>query len=70
MSTAKFVKFTSVHQPDVMLNDMLQWPYVEGLRIDEAVHPLTILAVGMYGEKLPKAKRCASAAGRALEIWL
>lgn len=54
LSTAKFVKFTSVHQPDVILNDMMQWPYVEGLRIDEAVHPLTILAVGMYGEKLPK----------------
>jgi sulfoxide reductase catalytic subunit YedY len=54
LSTAKFVKFTSVHQPDVMHNQMLQWPYVEGLRIDEAMHPLTILAVGMYGDKLPK----------------
>jgi len=54
LSTAKFVKFTSVHQPDVMHNSMLEWPYVEGLRIDEAVHPLTILAVGMYGNRLPK----------------
>ena len=54
LSTAKFVRFTSTHQPEVMRNTMLQWPYVEGLRIDEAVHPLTILAVGMYGEKLPK----------------
>lgn len=54
LSTAKFVKFTSVHQPDVMHNTMLEWPYVEGLRIDEAVHPLTILAVGMYGNSLPK----------------
>jgi methionine sulfoxide reductase catalytic subunit len=54
LSTAKFVKFTSVHQPQVMHNVMLEWPYVEGLRIDEAVHPLTILAVGMYGDSLPK----------------
>ena len=32
---------------------MLDWPYVEGLRLDEAMHPLTILAVGLYGEVLP-----------------
>ena len=32
---------------------MLEWPYVEGLRIDEAMHPLTLLAVGLYGEVLP-----------------
>ena len=58
LSSAKFVKFTSVYQPDTMpkqrINAMLDWPYVEGLRIDEATHPLTILAVGMYGEVLPK----------------
>jgi methionine sulfoxide reductase catalytic subunit len=54
LSSAKFVKFTSAHQPEVMHNTMLEWPYVEGLRIDEAVHPLTILAVGMYGNTLPK----------------
>lgn len=58
LSSARFVKFTSVYQPEIMPrqhnNAMLDWPYVEGLRIDEAVHPLTILAVGMYGEILPK----------------
>ena len=54
LSTAKFVKFTSVHRPDIMTNAMLDWPYVEGLRMDEANHPLTILAVGIYGDKLPK----------------
>lgn len=58
LSTAHFVKFTAVHQPEVMpkqrSNAMLEWPYVEGLRIDEAMHPLTILAVGMYGDILPK----------------
>jgi sulfoxide reductase catalytic subunit YedY len=58
LSTARFVKFTAVHQPEIMPrqhnNAMLEWPYVEGLRIDEAMHPLTILAVGMYGDILPK----------------
>lgn len=58
LSTAKFVKFTSVYQPETMpkqrTNAMLEWPYVEGLRIDEAMHPLTILAAGMYGDILPK----------------
>lgn len=58
LSTAKFVKFTSVAQPESMpsqrKNLLLDWPYVEALRIDEATHPLTILAVGMYGDSLPK----------------
>jgi len=58
LSSANFVKFTTVQQPDVMPNlrseSVLHWPYIEGLRIDEAVHPLTILAVGMYGDALPK----------------
>ncbi|MGZ4954506.1 MAG: protein-methionine-sulfoxide reductase catalytic subunit MsrP [Methylobacter sp.] len=58
LSTARFVKFTSVLQPEIMPrqhnNAMLEWPYVEGLRIDEAMHPLTIMAVGMYGDILPK----------------
>ncbi|PPK77080.1 sulfoxide reductase catalytic subunit YedY [Methylobacter tundripaludum] len=58
LSTANFVKFTAVHQPEVMPkqlnNAMLEWPYVEALRMDEAMHPLTILAVGMYGDILPK----------------
>jgi sulfoxide reductase catalytic subunit YedY len=58
LSSAKFVKFTAIYDPNVMpnqkVNAMLEWPYVEGLRMDEAMHPLTILAVGMYGESLPK----------------
>ena len=58
LSSAKFVKFTSIYQPENMPNQekkaMLDFPYVEGLRIDEAMHPLTMLAVGMYGETLPK----------------
>jgi sulfoxide reductase catalytic subunit YedY len=58
LSTANFVKFTSIYQPDLMpmqLNHaMLEWPYVESLRIDEAMHPLTLMAVGLYGDILPK----------------
>ncbi len=53
---AKFVKFTSLFDPERMpgqTRQVLDWPYVEGLRLDEAMHPLTILAVGLYGETLP-----------------
>jgi methionine sulfoxide reductase catalytic subunit len=55
-SKANFVEFTTLHDPVRMPGqrvDVLRWPYVEGLRMDEATHPLTILAVGLYGETLP-----------------
>ncbi len=55
-SKAKFVEFTSIHDPKNLPGQRvktLDWPYVEGLRIDEAMHPLSILAVGLYGEVLP-----------------
>ena len=55
-SRAKYVEFTTLHDPKQMpgqRSSVLQWPYVEGLRMDEAVHPLTILAVGLYGDTLP-----------------
>ncbi|MCI0653009.1 MAG: protein-methionine-sulfoxide reductase catalytic subunit MsrP [Methylococcaceae bacterium] len=55
-SKAKFVEFTTLFDPGQMPGQqisVLEWPYVEGLRIDEAMHPLTILAVGVYGEVLP-----------------
>jgi len=55
-SRAKFVEFTTLYDPEVMVGQhsaILNWPYVEGLRMDEAMHPLTILATGMYGEDLP-----------------
>jgi methionine sulfoxide reductase catalytic subunit len=54
---AKFVEFTTLQAPDQMPGQrrpVLDWPYVEGLRLDEAMHPLTILSVGLYGEVLPK----------------
>jgi sulfoxide reductase catalytic subunit YedY len=55
-SEAKYVAFQTLHDPKRMPNQLtgvLSWPYVEGLRLDEAVHPLTILATGLYGETLP-----------------
>ncbi|HZG53714.1 MAG TPA: protein-methionine-sulfoxide reductase catalytic subunit MsrP [Pyrinomonadaceae bacterium] len=53
---AKYVAFQTLLDPQRMPNqrsDVLKWPYVEGLRLDEAMHPLTILASGLYGETLP-----------------
>jgi methionine sulfoxide reductase catalytic subunit len=60
LSHAKYVAFQSLYDPKQMPNQkpglfgttVLDWPYIEGLRMDEAMHPLTILAVGLYGETL------------------
>jgi methionine sulfoxide reductase catalytic subunit len=55
-SKARYVEFTTLLDPQQMpgqRRSVLKWPYVEGLRLDEAMHPLTILAVGLYGEVLP-----------------
>jgi sulfoxide reductase catalytic subunit YedY len=55
-SRARFVEFTTLNEPNQMpglRNPYLRWPYTEGLRLDEAMHPLAILAVGLYGEVLP-----------------
>jgi len=55
-SNAKFVEFESIYDPENLPGQqrrVLQWPYTEGLRIDEAMHPLTIFAVGLYGKELP-----------------
>jgi len=56
LGKAKFVEFTTVYAPGEMPGqnrNVLQWPYVEGLRLDEAMHPLALLCFGMYGETLP-----------------
>ena len=53
---AKFVKFESVYDPENMVGQqraVLNWPYVEGLRLDEAMHPLTTVVTGLYGKPLP-----------------
>ena len=57
-SDAAFVRFVSVNRPDEMPGIRTQghypWPYFEGLRMDEAMHPLTLLATGVYGQPLPR----------------
>jgi len=56
LGSAKFVEFISLADPNTMpyvKSRILDWPYVEGLRMDEAMHPLTLLTFGMYGEVLP-----------------
>src|SRR5580704_4814027 len=53
---AKFVEFTTLYDPKQMPGQrtgVLKWPYVEGLRMDEAMHPLALLCFGLYGEALP-----------------
>ena len=55
-SKAKYVEFTTLYDPGQMPGQhsaVLNWPYVEGLRIDEAMHPLTLMVVGLYGRVLP-----------------
>lgn len=56
LGSAKFVEFTSLADPETMpmvRRPVLDWPYREALRLDEALHPLTLMAVGLYGETLP-----------------
>ncbi|MDB9774287.1 protein-methionine-sulfoxide reductase catalytic subunit MsrP, partial [Candidatus Pelagibacter sp.] len=55
-NTAKFVEFESVYDPEQMNGQrypVLNWPYREGLRIDEAMHPITTVVTGLYGKALP-----------------
>jgi len=55
-SGAKYVAFETAVRPDEMpgvARNVLDWPYVEGLRLDEAMHPLTIMATGIYGKPIP-----------------
>ncbi|KAF3978538.1 MAG: protein-methionine-sulfoxide reductase catalytic subunit MsrP [Methylococcales symbiont of Iophon sp. n. MRB-2018] len=54
-SKAKYVEFTTLYNPDIMIGQRgtaLEWPYVEGLRMDEAMHPLSLMATGMYDDEL------------------
>jgi sulfoxide reductase catalytic subunit YedY len=55
-SRARYIEFITLHDPEQMPGQrsrVLDWPYTEGLRLDEAMHPLTLLAVGLYGEVMP-----------------
>jgi methionine sulfoxide reductase catalytic subunit len=56
LSSARYVAFETLYDPARMPGQktgVLQWPYLEGLRMDEAMHPLTLLATGLYGRELP-----------------
>jgi len=56
LPSAKFVRFETIYAPDEMpgqKTSVLPWPYVEGLRMDEATHPLTLMVTGLYGKTLP-----------------
>jgi methionine sulfoxide reductase catalytic subunit len=56
LPSAKYVQFTTIMAPDQMPGQrqaILPWPYVEGLRMDEAMHPLTLMTTGLYGKTLP-----------------
>ncbi|MEO1563113.1 MAG: protein-methionine-sulfoxide reductase catalytic subunit MsrP [Pseudomonadota bacterium] len=58
-SDAKYVAFETLYRPDEMpgqRTDLYPWPYVEGLRLDEAMNPLTLMATGVYGEPMPNQK--------------
>ncbi len=55
-SSARWVRFTTLYRPDELRGqrrNTLEWPYVEGLRMGEALHPLAFIAVGLYGETVP-----------------
>jgi sulfoxide reductase catalytic subunit YedY len=57
LGSAKYVAFETLYDKNIMLSSFsagIDFPYVEGLRLDEALHPLTILATGIYGKELPK----------------
>jgi sulfoxide reductase catalytic subunit YedY len=56
LPSARYIEFTTLHDPRQMPGQrmpVLQWPYVEGLRLDEAMHPLSFFVVGVYGKVLP-----------------
>jgi sulfoxide reductase catalytic subunit YedY len=56
MPSARFVEFTTLERPSEMpgqRTSVLDWPYIEGLRMDEAMHPLSMMVVGLYGKVLP-----------------
>ena len=70
---AKFVKFTTVERPEQMPgqnNSRFPWPYVEGLRLDEAMNPLAIFATGMYGKLMTNQNGAPDSRDYALEVRL
>ena len=73
LGSAKYVEFVSLadrKQMPGVNSPILDWPYREGLRLDEAMNPLTLLTFGLYGEVLPKQKWGSSQSSGTLEVWL
>src|SRR3990167_2041392 len=69
---ARYVEFVTQADPKTMPgvgSRVLDWPYVEGLRLDEAMHPLTLLAFGMYGEVLPNQNGAPVRPGGSVANW-
>ena len=72
-SKAKYVAFQKYYDPKQMISSReahIQFPYIEGLRLDEAMHPLTLLSVGVYGETLPPQNGAPFRLTNAMEIRL
>ena len=70
-SSVKYIKFQTVYRPKEMRGqnrNVLQWPYIEGLRIDEALNQLCILSTGMYGHDLLN-QNGAPKVNYSMEIW-
>ena len=77
LPSAHYVEFKSIiakgqmpGQRDRLFGGGLTWPYLEGLRLDEATHPLALIATGIYGKPLPNQNGRAVEAGCSVEIWL
>ena len=70
--SAKFVEFETVYNPEEMVGQrypVLNWPYIEGLRIDEAMHPLTTVVTGLYGKSSTKSKWSTFKNIYSVEVW-
>ena len=73
LGSARYVEFTTLHDLEQMPQQrrfVLEWPYVEGLRLDEALHPLTMLVTGVYGRELPNPERGPAATHHPVEVRL
>ena len=71
-NTAKFVEFESVYDPEQMKGQrypVLNWPYREGLRIDEAMHPITTVVTGLIWKTFTKSKWCSIKNFCSMEVW-
>ena len=76
-SKAKYLAFETLHDPVQMpgqrnprLGGGIDYPYLEGLRIDEAMNPLALMSVGLYGKTLPPAKWRTHSTCCAVEVWV